>query len=229
MCVHAAPRSPVPVFPLPELVLFPRATVPLHIFELRYRTMVRDALSRERLIALALLKPGYEADYHGSPEFHPLGCLARFEEVEWLPDDRYNLIVMGVARVRLDRIVSEFPYRSACVELLPQQPYPEDDPLVRIEQRALLELHQRMRVLAEATAGPEAARFFPPFNEEQPYELIVNAACMLCGAPAQERLQMLAQDSVIERGRRVRAIIEQRLRNRHAPRAGGEGEGGEHN
>jgi Lon protease-like protein len=47
----------VPVFPLPELVLFPGATVPLHVFELRYRTLVRDALSRDRTIALALLQP----------------------------------------------------------------------------------------------------------------------------------------------------------------------------
>ena len=227
--MHAAPEHPVPVFPLPELVLFPRATVPLHVFELRYRTMVRDALSRERLIALALLKPGYEADYHGSPEFHPLGCLARIEEVEWLPDDRYNLTVMGVVRVRFEHIVCEFPYRSARVALLPQHPYPEDDPLVRIEQRALLELHQRMRAMAEAAAGKEAVRLFPAFTESHPYELVVNAACMLCGATAEERLEMLAEDSVVERGRRVRVILEQRLRAHSTPPAGGEGAGGEHN
>ena len=227
--MHAAPRHPVPVFPLPELVLFPRATVPLHVFELRYRTMVRDALSRERLIALALLKPGYEADYHGSPEFHTLGCLARFDEVEWLPDDRYNLRVVGIARARFERIVCEFPYRSARVALLPQAPYPEDDPLVRIEQRALLDLHRRMREMAEAAAGEEAARMFPDFGEEDPYERVVNAACMLCGAPAEERLALLAEDSVIERGRHVRTILEQRLRARPTPRASGESGGGEHN
>jgi len=75
--VDLAPRQPVPVFPLPDLVLFPCAVVKLHVFELRYRAMVRDALSADRLIALALLLPGWERDYHGSPEYHPIGCLAR--------------------------------------------------------------------------------------------------------------------------------------------------------
>ena len=73
--METAPTQPVPVFPLPTVVLFPHAVVPLHIFELRYRTMVRDALSGERVIALALLKPGWEREYHASPEFHALGCL----------------------------------------------------------------------------------------------------------------------------------------------------------
>ena len=76
-------KHPIPVFPLPDLVLFPHAVLPLHVYELRYRTLVRDALSRDRVILLALLKPGHEQDYQGSPEFHPLGCLARFEEVEY--------------------------------------------------------------------------------------------------------------------------------------------------
>ena len=60
--MKVTPKHPVPVFPLPDLVLFPHVILPLHVFELRYRTMVRDALSGERVIALALLKPGWEGD-----------------------------------------------------------------------------------------------------------------------------------------------------------------------
>jgi hypothetical protein len=86
---------PVPVFPLPGIVLFPGTTLPLHVFELRYRTMVRDALSGGRQLAMAVLKPGWELDYYGSPEFHDLGCLVRFDEVEWLPNDCYDLRVTG--------------------------------------------------------------------------------------------------------------------------------------
>src|SRR5437867_1357889 len=100
--VQSAPKNPVPVFPLPGVVLFPHAILPLHIFELRYRTMVREALSGERMIAVALLKPGWERDYYGSPEFHELGCLARFQEVEWLPNDCYDLKVVGISRVHFD-------------------------------------------------------------------------------------------------------------------------------
>ena len=134
----------MPVFPLPNLIVFPDAMMPLHIFELRYRTMVRDALSGERVIAMGLLKPGWERDYHGSPEFYPLGCLARFEEVEWLPNDCYSLVVRGLSRIMVSRVVREYPYRSARVEVLPQEPCSEDDPLILSEKYALLELYRRL-------------------------------------------------------------------------------------
>src|SRR5437868_13833149 len=121
------PKHPVPVFPLPGVVLFPGAVLPLHVFELRYRTMVRDALSGERVIALALLRPGWEGDYHASPEFFPVACLARFAEVRWLPDDCYDLSVLGLSRVRLGRVVREFSYRAVRVQVLDEAPYTEGD------------------------------------------------------------------------------------------------------
>jgi Lon protease-like protein len=223
--VHDAPRHPVPVFPLPELVLFPHAAVPLHVFELRYRTMVRDALSKERHIALAVLKPGYEHDYQGSPEFHPIGCLARFDEVEWLPNDCYNLRVVGVARVRFEHIVREFPYRSARVRMLPQDPYTEDDPLVAIEKRALLELYGRLREAVQRSSTAEALAQLPALASSDPYEIVVNALCMLSGGTTDARLALLQQNSVIERGRRVRDQLEGRLK----PRPKSRPEGGEHN
>src|SRR5262245_15723445 len=64
----------VPVFPLPDLVFFPHASLPLHIFEPRYREMTDDALKGDRLIAMALLKPGWERGYDGSPDIFPLAC-----------------------------------------------------------------------------------------------------------------------------------------------------------
>jgi len=60
-------RGTIPVFPLPDLVFFPHATLPLHIFEPRYREMTEDALRGDRLIAMALLKPGWERAYDGNP------------------------------------------------------------------------------------------------------------------------------------------------------------------
>jgi len=215
--VETAARNPVPVFPLPELVLFPHAVIPLHVFELRYRTLVRDALSRGRVLALALLKPGYEADYDGSPEFFRLGCLARFEEVEWLPNDRFNLKVMGLERVRFERIVSEFPYRSARIVTLPEHPYPEDDPLVQIDMRALLELFDRMRDAPPAMTGMEPSKLAPKIGSDLSYACVVNILSTLCGAPARERLALLAEDSVIERGRRLRSILERRLKPKREP------------
>lgn len=214
-----APKEPVPVFPLPGLVLFPHALVPVHVFELRYRTMVREALSGERLVALALLKPGFEDEYHGSPEFHRVGCLARFEEVTWLPNDSYDLRLLGIARVRFERVVREYPYRACRVRLLPQAPYDEEDPLVQLEKRALLDTCRR-------AAAPGAEATLP--GEELTYEALVNAVCMTLPAAPAHKLAWLENDSVLERGRMVRETLERDLRRGARPRPV-RPPGGEHN
>ena len=64
----------IPIFPLPNAVLFPNVFMPLHIFEPRYRAMVSDALAGDRIIGMVLLKPGFEADYEGRPPVYPIGC-----------------------------------------------------------------------------------------------------------------------------------------------------------
>jgi Lon protease-like protein len=196
------------VFPLPHLVLFPHTILPLHVFELRYRTMVREALSGERMIAIAQLEPGYDRDYYGSPPFHSLGCLARFEEVEWLPNDFYDLRVLGLTRVRLDRIVKEFPYRAARVSIVPQAPYTEDDPLVQMEKSALRGVCARWLAKVAELSGAEASE--GPSDMLQ-YEVLVNGACMLIGAGQADHLSLLSMDSIIERGRAVREWMEARL------------------
>jgi uncharacterized protein len=214
-----APKKPVPVFPLPNLVLFPRIVVPLHVFELRYRTMVREALSSERLIALALLKPGWERDYHGSPEFHPLACLATFQEVEWLPNDCYDLQLLGVSRVQLGGIVREYPYRSVKAAVLPEEPYTEGDPLVDMERGALAETLGKWLSTVDALEGVS-----PPGPPDRlGYELLVNYACMSADLAAEEKLRLLEVDSLIERGHRIGELLERRLK-RATPRVGPGGE-----
>ncbi len=214
------PKQPVPVFPLPGVVLFPGVHLPLHIFELRYRTMVREALSGERLIALALLLPGWEQDYHGSPEFHPLGCLARIDEVAWLPDDCYHLRLLGLSRARLGRRVREFPYRAVRAQAFPQEPFSEDDALFQIERRALVEAGNRCAKLAEA-AGEQPW----PIDETLGFEPLVNTLCMGLAADPGEKLALLGMDSVLERARRARELMEDQL----LQAARSESPGGEHN
>jgi hypothetical protein len=127
--------------------------------------------------------------------------------VEWLVDDRYNLKVVGTMRVRLDRVISEFPYRSVLAELLPQDPYDENDPLVGMEKRALLELYGRLRALA-LEASAEAAATLPVLAANDRFEQVVNTLCMYCGQPAAERMAFLAENSLVERARRVRECME---------------------
>ena len=89
------------LFPLPNLVLFPHVVQPLHIFEPRYRELMADALAGDRLIALALLRPGWEEDYDQQPPIHPVICLGSIHKEERLPDGRYNLLLQGVSRARV--------------------------------------------------------------------------------------------------------------------------------
>jgi uncharacterized protein len=220
------PKQPVPVFPLPGVVLFPGVRLPVHIFELRYRTMVREALSAERVIALALLRPGWERDYQGSPEFHPLGCLARIDDVSWLPNDCYDLSLVGVARARLGLMVREFPYRAVRAEVLPQDPLSEDDPLVQLERRALIEAGARLaRVERTASTGGEAPGWDEAEATKLKFEPLVNMLCMGLPAAPAEKLALLEMDSLIDRGRRAREMMEERLRAADH----GEGERGERN
>jgi Lon protease-like protein len=108
-----------PLFPLPNVVLFPRLTLPLHIFEPRYRQMTCDALSGDHLIAMALLKPGWEAGYEGKPAIHEVCCLGKVVGDHKLEDGRYNLLLRGISRAR---IVQELDcgklYRVARLEIL---------------------------------------------------------------------------------------------------------------
>jgi len=107
------------LFPLPGLVLYPQAIQPLHIFEQRYRQMTADALASDRLIALTMLQPGWEENYDQRPAIYPVCCLGQIVADQLLPDGRYNLILRGLARVRiLDEPPTEKLYRLANVEVL---------------------------------------------------------------------------------------------------------------
>ncbi len=105
--------SLVPLFPLPNVVLFPRAVLPLHIFEERYKTMTADALDGERLIAMALLREGWEKSYHQRPAIEPIVCIGRILSFEKLPDGKYNFLLQGQVRARVLREYHERPYRLA--------------------------------------------------------------------------------------------------------------------
>jgi uncharacterized protein len=108
----------VPLFALPNVVLFPRAILPLHIFEERYKAMTADALSGNCLIAMALLKRGWEKCYYERPAIEPVVCVGKILSSERLDDGRYNFLLQGLVRVRVLKECSARPYRVAKVEKL---------------------------------------------------------------------------------------------------------------
>ena len=106
----------VPVFPLPNVVLFPRMLLPLHIFESRYRAMVRDALRGPRLIGMALLRGDWRADYAGRPPIFDTGTVGQMVHVDELRDGRFNIVLRGLATfVVRDEVSPPLAYREAHV------------------------------------------------------------------------------------------------------------------
>src|SRR5947208_1782437 len=91
------------LFPLPNLVFFPHVMQPLHIFEPRYRQMTADALAGDRFIALVLPTPGWEKDYAHAPALHPVACLGRIIAEQRLDDGRFNILLRGFARIRIEK------------------------------------------------------------------------------------------------------------------------------
>jgi len=120
------------LFPLPNVVLFPQVMLPLHIFEPRYRQMTTDALDDDRLIALVLLKPGWEEEYEIRPPLHPIACLGRIVADQRLEDGRFNILLRGLNRARIiEELDQDKLYRSARVEILDE---PDDLPLERAKE-----------------------------------------------------------------------------------------------
>jgi Lon protease-like protein len=137
--------SAVPLFPLPNVVLFPRAVLPLHIFEPRYRRMTADALTGDKRIAMALLKDGWQQQYHGRPAIEPVVCVGRIIAHEMLDDGRYNLLLQGERRARVIEEDFSLAYRRGELELLAESPAFDVDLAPAREAMREVVNHSRLR------------------------------------------------------------------------------------
>jgi len=106
----------IPIFPLPNVVLFPEVPLPLHIFEPRYCAMVRDALAGSGLIGMVLLRGEWQDEYHGAPETYRTGCVGRIVETTPLPEGKFNIVLAGVREFTIVSEQRERAYRQATVE-----------------------------------------------------------------------------------------------------------------
>jgi hypothetical protein len=128
----------VPVFPLAGALLFPRSQLPLHIFEPRYRAMVRDVLAGDGLIAM--IQPRDEKE---PAALFEIGCLGRISSSDELDDGRFNLVLEGIGRFRIAREAEvETPYRQIDADCEGFADDEEPEPL-GIAQRAELEREAR--------------------------------------------------------------------------------------
>ncbi|HWH22302.1 MAG TPA: LON peptidase substrate-binding domain-containing protein [Allosphingosinicella sp.] len=128
----------IPLFPLAGALLFPRSQIPLHIFEPRYRAMVRDALSGESLIGMVQPR-----DRKEPPGLFEVGCLGTISTSEELEDGRFNILLDGLSRFRIRRELKvETPYRQAEADSSGFDDSAEAEPLASV-QRAELERESR--------------------------------------------------------------------------------------
>ncbi len=116
----ASGLAALPLFPLPGAVLFPRAVMPLHVFEPRYRRMVADALEGPRLLSVVTIVPG-PVDALGHPTIAGVAGVGTILEHVELPGGRYDILLQGLARVRLRELPFVAPYRRAEATLLEPQ------------------------------------------------------------------------------------------------------------
>ena len=130
----------VPIFPLAGALLFPRSQLPLHIFEPRYRAMVRDALASDRLIAMVQPK-----DEREPPTLFEVGCIGRIAACDELDDGRFNLVLEGLGRFRIAReAIVTTPYRQVDAD---RDGFDEEsDAVLGIAQRAEIEREARRYV-----------------------------------------------------------------------------------
>ncbi|MRG92935.1 LON peptidase substrate-binding domain-containing protein [Polyangium spumosum] len=124
----------LPLFPLPNTVLFPGAHLPLHVFEPRYRAMVEDALATHRSMAIVMITDERAVDAHGHPEIAGVAGLGTILDHAELPGGRYNILLRGRARVRLSELSFVPPYRRARADVL----VPPDEEITQSELSALV-------------------------------------------------------------------------------------------
>jgi ATP-dependent Lon protease len=184
----------LPLFPLPELVLFPGRRLPLHIFELRYRMLMNTILQGDRRFGVLMIDPS-------SGEIAKVGCCAEVIHYQRLPDDCLKIMTLGQQRFRLLDYVRETPYRVGLVEWIEDEPVKESlEPLAAEVDRLLRDV---VRLSAKLTSQDID---FPENIPELPLELSYWVASTLYGVSLEQQ-SLLEMQSTLSRLEREAEIL----------------------
>jgi hypothetical protein len=203
--------SLLPIFPLPNVVLFPNVFLPLHIFEPRYRQMVNDSLAGDRLIGMVLLQPGYEAEYERSPGVYDVGCAGLITHVERLSDGRFNLVLRGLEKFRIvgeENPSSTVMYRRALIAPLSEFDVDAQAPALKSERQRLEAL------LAPLIGGTLGDRRLP---SAMPDEDLINALSQYLELEPIEKQALLERDGPLARCRALVELLEMNALAQRAP------------
>lgn len=184
----------LPLFPLPNIVFFPHTRLPLHVFEPRYRQMVKDVMETDQRIGIVLLRSGWEGDYFGNPAIHGCGTLGTIEQAVPLDDGRFNIVVRGDVRFRILEEVSRVPYRTARVLAEPEVARQSEAVLAQRQWLADLS-HEYLRYLPDQSAVPEI--------ETVSLDALTNALIMSLNLDIEEKQKLLEMSDVYERAEEI--------------------------
>ena len=218
---HDQPRSVtpfpipprIPVFPLPNVVLFPKTYLPLHIFEPRYRTMVADAALSGQCIGMVLLKEGWETDYYGHPPVFSMGCVGRLASVQPLADGRSNILLQGLERFAIECEWYDKAYREATIAVTVRGTEMSLDPAVRRRLFTTLESYLQSR--------DDVPTWQELFREEVSDEIFVNTLSTYLECTPLEKQFLLEADSLHQQARRLSDLIEFMMHDRSGTKGWG--------
>jgi Lon protease-like protein len=192
----------LPLFPLPNLVFFPQTRLPLHVFEPRYRQLVKDILETDSKFGIVLLRPGWEAQYFGAPPVFTCGTLGTIEQVVALEDGRYNIDVRGDVRFKIVEEVSRVPYRTARVIAHPEVQREAEQTYAQREWLADLS-RQYLKYLPDQTAVPEI--------DSANLGSLTNALIMSLNLDVEEKQKLLELDDLVARAEEIGNELSNRI------------------
>jgi Lon protease-like protein len=196
----------VALFPLSNVVLFPRVKTPLHIFEPRYRQLMRDVLEGDGHIGMVVVRPEHQDEMPGDPPVFPIGCCGEISEHQRRPDGRYDLVLHGLWRFR---IVDEPPraeprlYRVA--QVLPLEDAFDERERERVARLRAHVVENVASLARRAEAGD--ARFDPSLFAGIDDATFVNVLANAIAFPVEEKQAMLEADSIPERYARLASAL----------------------
>jgi len=196
----------VPLFPLPNVVLFPKTPIPLYIFEERYRTMTRETLAGNGELVIALLHADSKSGARGISEVHKIACLGKIETYEELEDGKYNIVVIGIHRVRLIREIQHSPYLLVEVERLEDKTYNERSAEIVERHNHLGGLFARFTELATGVKQ-KAFKFMPHLD----FETLVNMVAMTLNLPIEEKQALLEMNEASQRCDALIPVLQRQL------------------
>lgn len=186
----------VRLFPLPNLVLYPHVMQPLHIYEGRYREMLQDALATDQLITMSVLKPGWETDYESRPPISEHACLGKVVASHRLEDGRFNLLLLGVQRVKIIKELDPLrSFRQAQVELVEDcYDFSSKCERSRVQEELISAFQQHLPCTCEL---PEQLENM--LSNELPLGLLTDLAAYALPLCPEVKLELLGQRSVRRR------------------------------